>query len=94
MKNFTFVLLTAVLTLAPALADSTHGDAGHPHKGSICHATHSSKNPYVLITVDRSADSAHLAHQDTQDDVYNRNLGTRSGPTDEQTCTDNLGDIQ
>jgi hypothetical protein len=34
---------------------------------TICHATGSETNPYVLITVDEHALKAHMSHQDGQD---------------------------
>ena len=43
--------------------DNEHG------KVTICHATGSETNPYVLITVDEHALKAHMAHQDGQDIV-------------------------
>jgi hypothetical protein len=36
---------------------------------TICHATGSESNPYVLITVDEHALKAHTSHQDGQDIV-------------------------
>ena len=41
---------------------------GNEHgKVTICHATGSETNPYVLITVDEHALKAHMSHQDGQD---------------------------
>ena len=42
---------------------------GKPGKVTLCHATGSEKNPYVLITVSESALQAHLRHQDGEDIV-------------------------
>lgn len=44
------------------------GGQGNEHgKVTICHATGSETNPYVLITVDEHALKAHMSHQDGQD---------------------------
>jgi hypothetical protein len=43
--------------------DNDHG------KVTICHATGSETNPYVLITVDEHALNAHMSHQDGEDIV-------------------------
>ena len=56
----------AVLGAAnPALASQpVDGD----HKIVFCHATHSEKNPYVIIETDKIAVvSAHFKHQDLED---------------------------
>ena len=46
------------------------GGQGNEHgKVTICHATGSETNPYVLITVDEHALKAHMSHQDGQDIV-------------------------
>jgi hypothetical protein len=46
------------------------GGHGNEHgKVTICHATGSETNPYVLITVDEHALKAHMSHQDGQDIV-------------------------
>lgn len=37
----------------------------YPKKVTICHHTHSQKNPFVTITVSRNALPAHLGHGDT-----------------------------
>src|SRR5215216_5683616 len=37
----------------------------YPKKVTICHHTHSKKNPFVTITVSRNALPAHLGHGDT-----------------------------
>src|SRR5215218_5992357 len=39
--------------------------AQYPKKVTICHHTHSKKNPFVTITVSRNALPAHLRHSDT-----------------------------
>jgi hypothetical protein len=37
----------------------------YPEKVTICHRTHSTKNPFVTIRVSRNALNAHLRHGDT-----------------------------
>ena len=50
---------------APAFASKPVDGA---HKVSYCHATHSSKNPFVYITTDKVAVvRAHERHQDDED---------------------------
>ena len=44
---------------APAASDQ------YPKKVTICHHTHSKKNPFVTIRVSRNALKAHLKHGDT-----------------------------
>jgi len=46
--------------------DTSPGNSGS-HKTTICHATGSETNPYVLITIDNHALKAHSKHQDDQD---------------------------
>src|SRR4051812_27879700 len=46
-----------------------HGKAGGHGKVTICHATGSETNPYVLITVSVHALPAHTRHQDGEDIV-------------------------
>ena len=46
--------------------DESPGNSGD-HKTTICHATHSETNPYVTITVDDHALTAHRNHQDGED---------------------------
>jgi len=46
--------------------DTSPGNSGE-HKTTICHATGSATNPYVLITVDNHALKAHGNHQDDRD---------------------------
>ncbi len=46
--------------------DESPGNSGE-HKTTICHATGSASNPFVLITVDDNALKAHQAHQDGKD---------------------------
>ena len=61
----------ALAVAAPAYA-TNNGVPGNPHtvpagKVGICHATGSSTNPYVFITVDEHAVKAHQNHQDHRD---------------------------
>ncbi|AWN23793.1 hypothetical protein DKM44_11615 [Deinococcus irradiatisoli] len=54
-------LLAAGLSSGPLAAQA---NAGTESKVTICHRTGSAKNPYVKITVSRSALAAHQAHGD------------------------------
>src|SRR5688572_6506128 len=44
-------------------AGSTPGPGPNDKKVTICHATGSETNPFVIITISESALAAHLAHQ-------------------------------
>ena len=46
-----------------------HGNGNEHGKVTICHATGSETNPYVLITVSENAVPAHTRHQDGEDIV-------------------------
>jgi hypothetical protein len=43
----------------------TSADGEYPDKTTICHRTHSSTNPWVVITVSNNALPAHAGHGDT-----------------------------
>lgn len=61
--------LLGVAALAPAsaaLADGT-SDGNGDGKTTICHATGSATNPFVLITVSNNALAAHRRHQNGED---------------------------
>jgi len=51
---------------SPLLATGA-ADAKPADKVTICHATHSEKNPFVIITVSENAANAHDNHQDDED---------------------------
>ncbi|WP_212746918.1 hypothetical protein [Sinomonas gamaensis] len=59
-------LMAAGVATSPALASPPSGDTSH--KVTICHATGSETNPFVVITVDKaSIAEAHGEHQDQRD---------------------------
>lgn len=67
MKTLIAVLALSILSLAsvaPAMATP-----GSDKKITICHATHSEKNPFVEITISKSALKAHFSdkHQEGED---------------------------
>src|SRR5882762_8984001 len=49
-----------VVSASASIAAATSGDPGH--KVTICHATASAKNPYVVITVDVASIGADSGH--------------------------------
>ncbi|MCI0529010.1 MAG: LPXTG cell wall anchor domain-containing protein [Nitrospira sp.] len=65
MRKLLVGAITAVAVLsitAPALATGNGNE-----KVTLCHATGSEHNPYVLITVSKHAAKAHANHQDKED---------------------------
>ena len=72
-KRARVVALFAAIPFAAigALGIATSATASQPsddHKVTYCHATHSEKNPYVIITTDKVAVvKAHQNHQDLED---------------------------
>ena len=81
MKPFVILALFAA-SISPVLASNSDGNS----KVSICHATGSVSNPYVLITVSPQAEQAHAKHQDSRDVTPGTNLNMKSGPTDASSC--------
>jgi hypothetical protein len=63
--TFTIDFPTTGLFGAPALANSlTSSSAQYQYKVTICHKTHSAKNPWVQISVSNKSLPAHFAHGD------------------------------
>jgi hypothetical protein len=56
--------LTGTVTVSVTPAPGTPSPSGTPDRVTICHHTGSPTNPYVMITVDRSALPAHRRHGD------------------------------
>jgi hypothetical protein len=79
-------------------ATNTHAKAG---KTTICHATGSTTNPYVTITISNNAIPAHQRHQDGRDIIPAPEGGCPTGqqsqsqqptppPTEKQTSTETM----
>jgi hypothetical protein len=62
-----------------------------PHKVTICHATGSMSNPYVVITVDVHALKAHASHQDGRDVIPVPSAGCPAAGTTGTTTTGTTG---
>jgi hypothetical protein len=65
--GITALAVGALASLGAAVSPSRTPAAAsqYPKKVTICHHTHSKKNPFVTITVSRNALPAHLGHGDT-----------------------------
>jgi hypothetical protein len=61
------LVAVAALGFTPAALAGGDGKKGDDGKTTICHATGSSTNPYVLITVSDNALPAHKRHQHGED---------------------------
>jgi hypothetical protein len=63
----TALAVGALASIGAAVSPSRTPSAAsqYPKKVTICHRTHSKKNPFVTITVSRNALPAHLGHGDT-----------------------------
>jgi hypothetical protein len=88
---------TRVPVMASPTVNAAHGDHGRGRerdrgrdaedderdgrKASVCHATGSSTNPFVLITVSENALRAHLAHGDALGDSSTDCAGTGGSAT-------------
>ncbi|NNC75201.1 MAG: hypothetical protein HKN93_06780 [Acidimicrobiia bacterium] len=70
MRRLIAVMATAllVLSLAGSASATPRDDAGE-HKVTVCHATNSKRNPWVLVTVDLAATNGrgHEIHKDGAD---------------------------
>ena len=70
MRRLIALIVIALLVLSLAgSASATPADETGEHKITVCHATKSKKNPWVLITVDVAATDGrgHDLHQDDAD---------------------------
>jgi hypothetical protein len=65
--GITALAVGALASIGAAVSPSRTPAAAsqYPKKVTICHHTHSKKNPFVTITVSRNALPAHLGHGDT-----------------------------
>ena len=66
-RSMVFALLAFVGLVAFAPAASAAAPAAKAGKTTICHATDSTTNPYVEITISNNALDAHRRHQDGRD---------------------------
>ena len=67
-KSALFVLLAVLLAIGVALGFQTVANATPAPKVTLCHATGSETNPYVVITVAAAgAYNGHIAHQHSED---------------------------
>jgi hypothetical protein len=88
-----FGALAALGVLAGASWSATGSSSSKQYqygaKVTICHHTHSKKNPYVTITVSQSAVAAHLKHGDTLGACKTSNKGKKATgkPTTTSTTT-------
>lgn len=57
--------IAATPLLVFGVASATQNEEHQTHKVTICHHTHSEKNPTVTIEVDKHAVKHHLKHGDT-----------------------------
>lgn len=96
-KLITLVTTVSLLTLSvigPALATQpgSSPDLEDGHKITICHATNSATNPYVVITIDIAAwheEGGEVGH--SPDHHFNQKTGDRDKFWDETDSCDNNG---
>jgi hypothetical protein len=60
MKSISKGAVIAISSLTAAIAVAGGASAASAHKVKICHGTASDSNPYVVISVDRSALAGHF----------------------------------
>ncbi|MBT8197706.1 MAG: hypothetical protein KJO84_04300 [Acidimicrobiia bacterium] len=85
MRRFIALLAASLLVLSLAgSATAAPTDKGGDHKVTVCHATGSEKNPWVLITVNVAATNGrgHEIHQDGADLVSATSLEDCGGIID------------
>ncbi|MEX0667504.1 MAG: hypothetical protein WD313_04175 [Acidimicrobiia bacterium] len=93
MRRLTFLLLASLLVLGvtqTALATKPGSVPGaiDGHKITICHATNSASNPYVVITIDVAAWNPGDDHGHSPDNHVNSKTGDRDKVWNETTGCD------
>ncbi len=89
MKRWAIVLTAALLLvgLVAGPAGATKPDATGTHQITICHATNSATNPYVVVTIDVAAWQNDGQVRHSPDHHVNRKTGTVDGVWDGTSCT-------